>query len=159
MKEKNSCYIEWCLMNGWKQLKLNSNQNLEREVKNHVSFKPYKSLRSIILAIWCKELTHWKRPWCWEIYKAGGEGDNRELNGWHHWLNGHKSKQTPGDSEGQGSLACCSPWGHRKFDMTERLNNNKRTKDYLRHEIKSGWQPTWTQKNSRSLNLSFKVIS
>ena len=30
--------------------------------------------------------------------------------GWHHQLNGHESEQTPGDSEGQGSLACCSPW-------------------------------------------------
>ena len=30
-----------------------------------------------------------------------------------------------GDSEGQGSLACCSPWGHKELDMTERLNNNR----------------------------------
>ena len=35
-----------------------------------------------ILAIWCKELTHWKRPWCWERLKAGGEGDNRGWGGW-----------------------------------------------------------------------------
>ena len=33
--------------------------------------------------------------------------------GWHHWLNGHEFEQIPGDSEGQGSLACCSPWGHK----------------------------------------------
>ena len=33
--------------------------------------------------------------------------------GWHHWLNEHEFEQTPGDSEGQGSLACCSPWGHK----------------------------------------------
>ena len=33
-----------------------------------------------------------------------------EMVGWHHWLNGHDLEQTPGDSEGQGSLACCSPW-------------------------------------------------
>ena len=32
-----------------------------------------------------------------------------EVVGWHHWLNGHESEQTPGDSEGQGSLVCCSP--------------------------------------------------
>ena len=44
--------------------------------------------------------------------------------GSHHRLNGHKFKQTQGDSEGQGSLACCSPWGHKELDMTERLNNN-----------------------------------
>ena len=35
------------------------------------------------------------------------------LVGWHHLLNGHEFEQTPGDSEGQGSLACCSSWGHR----------------------------------------------
>ena len=40
-----------------------------------------------------------------------------EIVGWHHWLNGHESEQTPGDGEGQGSLVCCSPWGH-KSNMT-----------------------------------------
>ena len=40
----------------------------------------------------------------------------------HHRLNGHDSEQTPGDGEGQGSLACCSPWGHKESDTTERLN-------------------------------------
>ena len=34
------------------------------------------------LATWCEELTHWKRPWCWERLKAGGEGGNREWDGW-----------------------------------------------------------------------------
>ena len=43
--------------------------------------------------------------------------------GWHHWLHGHDLEQTPGDSEGQGSLAFCSPWGSKVLDMTERLNN------------------------------------
>ena len=36
-----------------------------------------------------------------------------EMGGWHHCLSGHESEQTRGDSKGQGSLACCSPWGHR----------------------------------------------
>ena len=40
------------------------------------------SLSSNTLATWCKELTHWKRPWCWERLKAGGEGDNRGWDGW-----------------------------------------------------------------------------
>ena len=43
---------------------------------------------------------------------------------WHHRLNGREFKQAPGDGEGQGSLACCSPWGHKELDMTERLNSN-----------------------------------
>ena len=47
-----------------------------------------------------------------------------EMVGWHHQLNGHESGQTLGDSEGQGSLACCSPWGHEEMDMTEQLNSN-----------------------------------
>ena len=42
-----------------------------------------------------------------------------EMIGWHHQLNGHEFEQAPGDGEGQGSLACCSPWGHKGSDMTE----------------------------------------
>ena len=41
----------------------------------------------------------------------------------HHRFNGHVSEQTPGDSKGQGSLVCYSPWGHKESDMTERLNS------------------------------------
>ena len=47
--------------------------------------------------------------------KDWGKGEKEvtkdEIVGWHHWLNGHEFEQAPGDSEGQGSLACCSPWG------------------------------------------------
>ena len=45
--------------------------------------------------------------------------------GWGHWLNGHEFEQALGDGEGQGSLACCSPWGGKEWGRTERLNNNK----------------------------------
>ena len=45
-----------------------------------------------------------------------------ELVEWHHWLNGHDFEQALGDIERQRSLACCSPWGHKESDMTERLN-------------------------------------
>ena len=45
-----------------------------------------------------------------------------EMVGWHHWLNGHEFEQAPGVGDGQGSLACCSPWGHKESDMTEWLN-------------------------------------
>ena len=48
--------------------------------------------------------------------------------GWHHQLNRHEFEEALGDGEGQGRLACCSPWGHKESDTTERLNNNnKRT--------------------------------
>jgi len=42
----------------------------------------------------------------------------------HHWLNGHKFEQTPGDCEEPGSLACCNPWGLKESNVTEWLNNN-----------------------------------
>ena len=45
-----------------------------------------------------------------------------EMVGWHHQLNEHEFEQAPGVSDGQGSLACCSPWGLNKLDMTEQLN-------------------------------------
>ena len=55
------------------------------------------------------------------------EGRRREVTedgmvGWHHQLNGHGSGWTPGVGDGRGGLACCSSWGHKESDMTERLN-------------------------------------
>ena len=45
-----------------------------------------------------------------------------EMAGWHHWLDGCEFEWTPGDGDGQRSLACCNLWGHKESDMTERLN-------------------------------------
>ena len=47
-----------------------------------------------------------------------------EMVGWPHQLNGHEFEQAPGDSEGRGNLACCSPWDRKESDTTEQLNNN-----------------------------------
>ena len=44
-----------------------------------------------------------------------------EMVGWHHWLNGHELEQALGNGEGQGNLACCSPWSHKELAMTEWL--------------------------------------
>ena len=52
------------------------------------------------------------------------QGSYFEMVGWHHRLSGYKFEQTPGDSEGQGSPACCSPWVHIEADMTEQLNSH-----------------------------------
>ena len=59
----------------------------------------------------------------WRQEEKGTTED--EMVVWHHRLNGHKFEQTLGDGDGQGSLACCSPWGCKESDMTEWLNNNK----------------------------------
>ena len=50
-----------------------------------------------------------------------------KMIGRHHQLNSLEFEQTPGDSEGQGNLECCSPWGHKKSDMTEQLNTTTTT--------------------------------
>ena len=50
-----------------------------------------------------------------------------EMVGWHHRLHGREFAQIPGDGEGQGSLACCSPCGHKDSATNERLNTNKKT--------------------------------
>ena len=44
-------------------------------------------------------------------------------------LNGYEFEQTPGDSEGQGSLACCRPWGRKESDTAEQLNNYKKEQE------------------------------
>ena len=65
----------------------------------------------------------WKDPDAgkdWRQEKKGPTED--EMVGWHHWLNGHEFEQAPGVGDGKGSLACCSPWGHKESDMTEQLN-------------------------------------
>ena len=86
-----------------------SNQSILKEISPEYSLKDW-GWSSSILAIWCEELTHWKRPWCWERLKAG-EGDDR---GWDGWM----ASQTPtwvwvGD--GKGSLVCWwCPWGYKE---------------------------------------------
>ena len=68
-----------------------------------------------------------KDPDAWKDWKQEEKGTTEdEMVGWHHWLNGHESQQTPGDGEEQESLACCSPLGSQRSYMTEQLNNNKK---------------------------------
>ena len=104
------------------------------------------------LATWCKELTHWKRPWCWEGLAAGGEGYNRE---WlHHRPDGHEFELALGVGNGQGGLVCCSPSGCRESDTTEQLNwtnpDLASTSQILKFEGSHRWswrivfrKPTW----------------
>ena len=77
---------------------------------------------------------HWSLygRWCWchGVLMAGKDWRQKEkrvtedeMVGWNHRFKGHELGQTPGGGEGQGSLACCSLWGH---DMTLWLNNNNK---------------------------------
>ena len=60
-----------------------SNQPILKEISSECSLEGLMlKLKLNTSATWCEELTHWKRPWCWERLKAGGEGDNRRWDGW-----------------------------------------------------------------------------
>ena len=175
----------------WESLGLQEDQTSQFKRKSilNIHWKDWCwSWSSNTLVTWCKELTHLKRPWCWERFKAGRDGDDKgwdtwmarisdqlileEINpeysleglmlkqklryfgylmwgtdslektlmleqdwrqeekgmievkmvGWHHWFDGPEFEQALGFGDGQGSLVCCSPWGHKELDTTEQLN-------------------------------------
>ena len=67
--------------------------------------------------------THWKNPDAGKDKRQEEKGTTEdEMVGWHHQLNGQEFEQAPGVGNGQGSLACCRPWGRKDLDTTERLN-------------------------------------
>ena len=103
-----------------------SNQSILGEISPEYSLEGLMlSWNSNTLAIWCEELTHLKRPWCWERLKAGGEGDKRLK--WLDAINNSVNMSEPalGVGDGQGGLVCCSPWGCKESDTTEPLNRVK----------------------------------
>ena len=60
--------------------------------------------------------------------------------GWHHRLDGHEFEQVPGVCDGQGSLECCSPWGHKESDTLEQLNTKYKAIYFWKiHTVTSGY--------------------
>ena len=103
-----------------------SNQSILKEISSGCSLEGLMLkliLKSNTLATWYKELTQWKRPWCWERLKAEGEGNNRGWDGWMAsptwwtwvWVSARSWWWA-------GKPACCSPGGPKESDRTERLN-------------------------------------
>ena len=70
-----------------------------------------------------KSLLIWKDPVLGKIEGRRRKMTEYAMGGWHHQLNGHQFEQALGDGEGQGSLVCCSLWGHKESDTTLWLNN------------------------------------
>ena len=67
----------------------------------------------------------WKHPDAEKDWRQEEKGiTENELVGWHHQLYGNEFEQAPGVGDGQGSLACCSPWGHKELDTSEPLNSS-----------------------------------
>ena len=63
----------------------------------------------------------WKTLMLGKVEGRQRSGWQDEMVGWHHWHNGHGFVWTPGVGDGQGGLACCSSWGHKELDTTDRL--------------------------------------
>ena len=77
------------------------------------------SWSSNTLATWCEEPTHWKKTWSWERLKAKREGlAEDKMVRWHYLLSEQEFEQTLGDSGGQRSLVCYSPWGCKESYRT-----------------------------------------
>ena len=125
---KNWCFFElWC----WRRLLRvpwtvrKSNQSILKEINPEYSLEGDAETEAPIF--WppdAKSQVIGKDPDPGKDWgQEKGEIEDKTV-GWHHRLNGHEFEQTLGDSEGQGSLVCCSPWGHK--DMTYWLNNNSK---------------------------------
>ena len=75
--------------------------------------------------LWLPDVKNWlvgKDPDSGKDWRQEDKGITDEMVGWHHRLDGHEFEQALGVGDGQGSLACCSPWGHKESDTTEWLN-------------------------------------
>ena len=91
----------------------------EKENNGHFLNRPERSLQNKIYLDFklVVSIVAWRRE------EKGTTED--KMVGWHHGLNEYEFEQTPRDSEGQGSLTCCSSWGRKESDTTEQLNNHK----------------------------------
>ena len=104
-----------------------SNQSILKEISPGCSLEGLMlKLKLQYLATWCKELTHLKRPWCWERLRVGGEGDDR---GW-YGLMASPTQWTwvwvdSGSWWWTGRPGCFGSWGRKESDMTEWLNWNE----------------------------------
>ena len=98
--------------------------------------------------LWLSDVKSWLTGKALDAGKDWGQEEKQatedEMVGWHHQFNRNELEQTLGDSEGQGSLVCCSPWGCTEWDATEWLKNNRR------------WPASWA---FRSTSLRERVSS
>ena len=103
-----------------------ANQSTLKEINSEYSLKGL--MLKLKLQNWSQSQLIRKDPDAGEDWGHEGNGATEdEMVGWHHWLDGHEFEQAPEFGDGQGSLACCSPWGSKELDMTERLNWYKNT--------------------------------
>ena len=100
-----------------------SNQSILKEISPIFIGRTDAEAETPIL--WPPDSKNWfigKDPDAWKDLRQEKGTREDEMVGWHHWLDGHEFEQALEAGDGQGSLACCSPWSHKKSDMTEQLN-------------------------------------
>ena len=95
---------------------------------------------------WPPDAKSWLTGKDLDTEKDSRQEEKGTMLGWHHWLDGHEFDQTLRDSEGQGSLASCSPWGHKASDMTKWATNVLR---YCENTVLP-WQSSHTSGTSQS---------
>ena len=99
--------------------------------------------------LWPPGAKNWlrrKHPDARKDWRQGEKGlTEDEMVVWHHWLNEHEFELALGVGDGQGSLVCCSPWGRKESDTTERLNNTnlEATQVFTERETKCGVYTQW----------------
>ena len=113
-----------------------SNQSILKEISPGCSVEGRTNSEAETSILWPPDAKNWllgkdlDAGKDWRQEEKGTTED--EMVGWHHRLNGHEFEQALGVGDGQGSLTCCSPWGCKESDTTERLNwmeSNKFTGD------------------------------
>ena len=119
--------------------------------------------------LWPHDANKWligKDPDAGKDWRQEGKGTTEdEMVGWHHQLNGHEFEQASGIGDGQGSLECCSSWGHKESNTTERLNwiESKTPFPGSRETIASDVLSMWfvsqlqTPELNHSLNSMFRM--
>ena len=116
------------------------------------------------LILWPPDVKNWligKDPdsgkyWRWE--EKGSTED--EMVGWHHWLNGHEFEQSLGVGDGQGSLVCCSQWGHKESDTTKWLNwiELNLEEGMVTHCSILAWKIPWTDELCRLQSIGLQRV-
>ena len=102
------------------------NQSILKEINSEYSLEGLM-LKLQYLGYLCEEVTYWKRPWCWERLKAGGEGDGRGWDDWwHHWLNGHELSKLWEIVKDREACRAAVYW-IETAEHTECLNSNNKT--------------------------------
>ena len=108
----------------WEPLGLQEGQTNQFYRKSVLNFTGRTDAEAGTLILWPPDVKSWltgKDPDAGEDWRQEEKGMTEdERVGWHHW--GHEFEQALGVGKGQGSLACCSPWGRKESDTTERLN-------------------------------------